>query len=364
MVGSERDSESVLLLRFAVHLGEQGVVFHRWLPTSEEHSIKFPTEHPKAEIKVWFRRDEFIRSSSFDDPTFTDADIPHIGAMASGPLRGALTLCHPCVSRDEISAVAAGQQGELYDKLARQIVGFLLPPVSRFIRILRVVFGQYWLRSLEPWDSRTQTLGNYCRNVLQLHWSTDGNEWSPFVPGPLGISLSSTIGATESFREYLIEEDWRQLAKVTASGFLPPPAADALCRAHEFADTDKLNEGFVQGVTALELAASELMKPRLEQCGQFGWFKGLTLRQKTAVAASLIDGVPEGVIKDGLEAIAVRNAIVHDGVNANGHDWVKLRMLLRMTALIIDKHARGPLTKLPHANIGNREMPSEKWDCQ
>jgi len=205
-----------MLLKFTIRLKNlefdnfsdpNGALFHRWLPDGKDDAIDIPIDHKRNKIKIWFERHGYIkegwvkfdRSKSEIDPTIMDRQLK----LDAGPLHG--EAVYTDITKEERNAVKKNlQDGEEYVKLGKRIISFLYPPISNFISILRIQYGQYWLPEIEPWDSRNVTLGSYCSSTFNLHWSTNkGKSWSRFIPTQQGatfIRLFNEISTCENFR--------------------------------------------------------------------------------------------------------------------------------------------------------------------
>jgi hypothetical protein len=93
-------------------------------------------------------------------------------------------------SPEELAALSKDDKGSAqYLALGKRVVNFLSPPLIALVETLRVRLGQYWLHELRSWDSRTESLGQYCR-MLQLRWrQSPSDEWVNFVPNTPTIEL-------------------------------------------------------------------------------------------------------------------------------------------------------------------------------
>jgi hypothetical protein len=66
------------------------------------------------------------------------------------------------------------------DSFARKIVkSIVYENVSKFIIIIKEIYGQFWVRELEPWDSRKRTIYDYCHKI-GMQWSLDNKNWYEF----------------------------------------------------------------------------------------------------------------------------------------------------------------------------------------
>lgn len=108
------------------------------------------------------------------------------------------------------------------------------------IEVLRTAYGQYWLRSLNQWDSRHESLGSYCQKI-QLEYSLDeGKTWNKFTPDKSIARITATLRTDEDFIQYLTEKDWREVEKVIQEHYQPSLASQILSRAQEFVDQGNL----------------------------------------------------------------------------------------------------------------------------
>ena len=188
-----------LLLKFSVLLSydsatrSQGLLFHRWFPNGPDDAIRV-APHPKATLKFWFEPRECREGGISRGNAVPIEAIPTYGKIVGGSLRGSLEIQGR--SQAEIQCIAENKQGDpTYVQLGKLIIQDLLyEPLSRFTRILRINYGQYWINELPVWDSRSYTLGAYCSSILNLQCSTDdGNTWIPFQPTELMVTFNAGV---------------------------------------------------------------------------------------------------------------------------------------------------------------------------
>ncbi|MEM3648523.1 MAG: hypothetical protein QW506_05095 [Thermoproteota archaeon] len=358
-----------LLLRFTIILEDYslqtvsrnyGPLFHRWLPDGEKDAIVLDTNDSNAKLKVWFERRGFVDNGwiKFDyarrevDPEI----IPMQAILDAGPLEGLLEIQE--LSEEQVAPLRENKTGdELYIALGKRVVEKLIfPPVSRFLNILRTSYGQHWIRKLEKWDSRKESLGNYCDMELNLKWSLDGGKaWKPFIPDARIQRVTVRVMGPSEFSEYLTEEDWKELAKLTQERFEPSFAAFVLVQAHQFFDQGNLKHAFIEGVSALELALNEFIRQKLHGSdsllGAVSKFQELPLRVQVITVAAIL-GCPLQDIEHTIKAIETRNKIVHEGWNPPDDAKVELSGLLKTVALLLP----GSRFKFPSANPSNMIM--------
>ena len=266
-----------LLLRFAIVLEDRnegllsrryGPLFHRWLPDGAQDAIELKTGDPGVCLRVWFERRGYMDGAfaKFDhDRQEIDPEaIPELGVLDAGPMRGLLQIDNP--TPDELRVLRDVKTGnDAYRALGKRIVKKLIhTPVSRFLDILRVTYGQHWLSTLEPWDSRSETLGDYCMYSLHLKWSLDGGEkWQDFIPEEPSKVVHLSVHLQSSFSEYLSEADWQELGRILQTDYEPSPAAEALSSAHSMLDTGHTKQALIEGVTALEIGMKEFLRHAL-----------------------------------------------------------------------------------------------------
>ena len=343
----------MIKIRFRIHLENynvhellrSGVIFNKWLPDGANDAINVPVNHATNKLQIWFERRGYLENSFIRyDHQRSEVDpavMTRQGKLEAGPLRGEAVFTS--VSNEELIAVKEGLVGsEEYLALGKRIIEFLYPPLSNFISILRTQYGQYWLQKLDSWDSRKQSLGDYCRSTLDLLWSEDGEQWDRFAPTELQAMVYVSKLPGRGYEEYLTKADWECLSNSFNPYESPSLAAVILGRAHEFYDSGELRQSFVEGVTALEVALSEYVS------------KKLVHHPQTLVAASNIlndskTGVQEkftwvsaisGLISDEafaktIEAIKTRNDIIHKGFMPNVSAGKALRVLFETVKVFL-----------------------------
>jgi hypothetical protein len=268
------------------------------------------------------------------------------------------------LSEDELAALIEDKKGApAYEALGKRVISLVYPEISRLINIMRRNYGQYWVKELEEWDSRERTLGSYCRFIIHSEWSLDnGKTWQSFVPNdPMGYVQTVILHSKKKFMDYISKEDWQCLADYYKKGYSPSPSANMLLRTHELLDQGNLRHAFIEGITAFEMALSEFMRDKLR--GRDVLHKSLSnffeLRlpsQLTSTAVAL--GLDPGNIENAIEAIAIRNKIVHEGYDPPSSSRDKLQALMNITARLIS----GPNIRFPTISPGNAIMPVENWE--
>lgn len=370
---------STLLLRFRINLEERngstysahkGPLFHRWLPDGEKDAIILNTGYPKAELKVWFERFGCIRKGdSFITHDYERREVDpdtmvKQGVLEGGPLFGLLKI--QALSEEELTALRENKVGDAhYVDLGEKVVKLIHTPLARFLNILRTNYGQYWIRALEGWNPRTESLGSYCslKSKLNLEWSLDEEEtWTTFKPNEPIIHLTATMIMDRSFREYITKEDWQEIAKVNKERYEPSLAASLLARAHKFMNQGNLKHSFVEGVSALEVALEEFVRQKLDNDDSLAEsiqaFWGLPRRTQMISIVSTLGTTQADDMKLAVKAIAMRDKVVHKGWDPPKSAERELSGLLKTVATLLP----GPRFRFPSGNPGNTMKPEEEWE--
>jgi hypothetical protein len=370
-----------LLLRFRIDLrrfdsslnvGQEWPVFHRWLPNGKEDALTFDMKDSNLELKIWFERWGVVEGGLIEyrsgkqefDPTI----IPTQGYLVAGPLFGQLTISN--IPDEDIVLLRENKNDDQrYINLGKKVVKDLIyPPIARFINILRITYGQYWLQKFEGWDARVVDIGTYCGNTLRLEWRADtGVTWLPFIPEPKEryMRVVATAPSIERLRQYLTEEDWHDLEKMVRDGYEPSLAATLLAQTHRLIDRENWREALIEGNTALELAIDERIRSRLDSDKKLlnlltSRFNDLPLRIKLLSIGTFIDNISLEDINHTLEVIDMRNSVVHEGWEPTSPNDVRvaLRGLVSLVTLLLP----GPGFKFPTARQGNMIRQPEDWE--
>mgnify|MGYP000023412757 CR=1 FL=1 len=368
---------STLLLKFVVWLENynlpdvvcpHGLLFHRWLPDGKKDAIILDTGDSNAKLKVWFERYGYVDNGyiKFDyerrevDPNI----IPKQAILDGGPLFGELEI--QGLSEEELEALRENKIGsEAYVRLGKRIVKRVIyPTIRRFIDILRTNYGQYWVKNIEPWDSRKGSLGYYCNSILQLKWSLDGGRtWRPFIPNEIKIG-PITLTILEDFTSYLTEKDWKELEKVFNGGYEPSLACLLISRAHALLNQGNLKYAFIEGVSALEIALSEFIKRNAPQLPDplvnylKLHFRKMPIKARLMIVATASGKIPTEDLEKAIKAIDIRHDIVHEGRDPPADSKEMVRALLNAAAALVT----GPKFRFLNANPGNVIKPVEEWE--
>jgi hypothetical protein len=365
---------TTLLLVFEIHLEQHdiptpvrhhGPLFHRWLPNGQEDAIVLDAGDPNAELKVWFERRGYVDSGlikfSYERREVDPEIVSKQAILDAGPLMGLLELRG--LPQEQLVAIQEDKIGDdHYRAIGKKVANRLLyPPVARFLNILRVNYGEYWIRELEKWDSREESLGSYCSTTLSLKWSLDGGEhWAPFCPDKPVVQLRGRMRRT--YPGYLTEEDWQELAQTAQQEYEPSTAAYILARTHQLLDQDNLKHALIEGVSALELALSEFIRRKLHDSDllveSIKAFWNSPLHSRVVSLAPILDTLSLQDIEHTVKAIKMRNEVVHEGWSPTDDAKVELSGLLHTVAALLT----GPRFKFPSAKPGNAIMSEDQWE--
>ena len=358
----------MILIRFKLYLEDyniaddlirpHGPLFHRFLPNGRADAINIPVSDKRNKLEVWFEQRGYTKDGfiSYDDQRIEVdiALIPRQCKIDGGSLVGEAYFAN--TTESEMKSVEADRQGDEYKQLSRRIIDFLLPPLSRFIEMLRTQFGQYWLKGIDRWDSRVQSLGSYCA-MLGLTWSSDGKTFRLLSPTPLQMTVTAPSLPGRGFAEYLTRDDWARI-KTSFDPQIPTSLALVILgSANRLLDTGHLRQALVEGVSACELALGEFLrknKSLVEMLPEaFNQFSKLALPSQLTLAAAMTGLVEKDILSQALKAIDRRNEIVHEGRMPSVEDETLLRKLFQVSIVLL----RLPECKLPGLAAFNQLQP-------
>ena len=357
-----------LLIKFGIHIHEQlpfdvlrkppnGPLFTKWLPNGEADAIALKTNDSSASLRVWFRRHGVIGERGliefeWDKWEGNEATISKQGILDAGPLYGKLQLTG--ISDETLQVLIDKDEGNpAYLKLGKKVIDILFETVERFLMILRECFGQYWIRRLEKWDSRTQSLGGYCFEWF-LFWSSDGNQWEKFTPDK-DKTRKVRIGTWGIFPydEFLTHEDWLNLPSIVESNYSSSVSIQLIRRCYYVLLHGDSKYALIEGISSLELALEEFVRTK---CDAFKTqalnqkFKDMHKSGKLALVCCLTPGIEHDDIDKAIKAIEARNAVIHDGADAPADT----KQLLQAVIRIVKKLLAPPAIKFPaHSAINN-----------
>jgi hypothetical protein len=155
-----------------------------------------------------------------------------------------------------------------------------------------------------------------------------------------------------------------EVERLTNEQYKPTLSALTLISALEMMETGLATQSIIEGVTALELAISELVRTKL--AGRTALVKGsesfwtLSLPTRLIIASTLLGRFRAEEVEGALRAIRLRNDIVHEGRQVTEEDDSVLRALLVVAAKLI----HGTRFRLPLAADLSRNVrqSSERWE--
>lgn len=372
-----------LLVRFRVDLEPEqidesfrphGALFHRWLPDGPDDALKVPTGHPGTTIRYWFERLGF--SNPGEDRIYFARNRREVderlmvrqAILDSGPLHGELRT--ESWSEDEHGVVTSGATGSAaYIAIAKRLVdGIVIPLTRRFIRVLQVDFGQYWLAQLHSRDSGSASLGAYCSH-LQMCWRRDGTDdkWQNFLP--TSRSYSATATNQSGFHHYLRPDDWRSMPeRVSSSAMDDDCSVELLLRSRLFEDLDgDLSLALIEAATAGEVLVERVVRNYKKNSTVTDSMPGLaklTASERFFIVARLCGGVEEARAALGARVWGLRNKVVHRGWRPSETEEAEARDALDALCLamaqLLDRQSPRLVTAFPM----NAWAEPDVWDKQ
>lgn len=378
-----------LVLKFSIELEREfdkenypeGPVFHRWLPDGQIDAIMLKDD-PDISLKVWFERfgitakdwdGDYIKFE-YGKKDFEPTIIPKQSSLIAGPLRGRLEIS---VSEEQLqSLITNDKENENYIQLGKKVVRLLVLPISEFINILRINFGQYWIKELEKYDFSTnqsalygRSLASYC-NFIGLYWSVDEKDWKLFEPGKRmpGI-LAAVMTDNKKYLEFITKEDWKNISEIRYKEEYSV-AQDMLMEFSELLDKDLLNQAIINGITSLEVAINSFMKNELKGSNAFSEVKEGSLIKKIIILGTGLHLAPtdiEGI----LQVYRWRNDLVHEGLTpekalskgkpeiTTSQKKTKLELVRKMIVLLLGNKFKFP--SLAYATRNTHVLSEDKW---
>jgi hypothetical protein len=323
----------------------EGPLFHRWLPDGEKDAIRLSNDDSVDELDVWFERrmqlnNGYLQWTGVDDDF--DADVMRRqGRLDAGWLIGELKLAG--ISSATVTALKASKDDATsaetppYVQLGKRVVKYVQPLLSQFLRVLRDQYGQYWLRSLEPWNSQDESLGSYCRQ-LRLKWFDEQQQqWNEFVPTPEKVRLT-IVSDLRKFKQFLTAEDWGKLRNGGARQTLPI-GAELLARAARLLHEGEHRLAFVEASSAVETVVTERLKPPTTLKHTAAALQSFVDSANTrALVASVmrLSGYDDADTEIVLSVVDLRNKVVHDGYSPGKDDVRVLVSALPLVARLLN----------------------------
>ena len=320
-----------------------GPLFTHWLPDGEKDAIQLRTDDPDATLTVWFERYGHKPEGKFIvfDKEKREADLETIARQAvldAGPLSGKLRLQN--IPDETIDVLRRGDMTDArYQKLAKRIVKIVPDSINPFLILLRINYGQFWLREVDAWDSREITVGMFCRR-WGMRWSTDGTTWQPLKPDEENTVRSHVIGfgGEPPFHELLTQADWEHLKTAVLNPYTPSVAGYLLNRCRSLLSRGELRYALVEGMSALEIALDEYVSRKcdgpLKNQVFNDKFGNMHAVGKMALVAYMVPGMVPGDIEETAKAIECRNKLVHEGTDPPRDCYSWLDAAIRVTGRV------------------------------
>jgi len=338
------------------------LLFHRWLPNGQEDSIKLETRYPKTELKIWFERFGTVRNNEIVFDRVKQEVDPNImnknGILYSGPLFGLFVLKDITVEEKETLRKNEVNDPK-YIEFGKKIIRIIDEPIIDLIDLLRIKYGQYWLNRFSRWDSKTTTVGNYF-NMFRINFSLDnGINWNKFYPQNVSVTGVSIIGG--DYREYFTKNDWKNLSGDVKKTSKFGSASYVLREAEKLLQQKKMKLAFIEGVSALDLALTELYHERFsslpESQKNVNTFLDLPLPIQLIGSLSLSKKITQNQIQNSLKAIKIRNKIAHTGYDPIREEIQVLRSLLGVILKLLNQSD----FRFISSSTGNAIMDDESW---
>jgi hypothetical protein len=256
----------------------------------------------------------------------------------------------------DIAALGSGQ----YEDIGKKVLRVSEEPIIAFVENLRTVFGQAWLPRLEKWDSRNESLGAYWQHRQALYSIDDEKTWSKFRPGNALVHITGKLPNTAAYKLLLTERDWQSLGGVHA-GTRVPIALDVFAEASRSLALADMKLALLESVTALEMALDEFSR-RMRLAGRdplkaIPQLANATLPVRVGCLAAVRGGIDPKHVISALDAISLRNKVVHDGERPSENDArLAARDVLQLAARFCDPEPRIVSPLAPCV------IPEDKWN--
>lgn len=343
-----------------------GPSFHRFLPNNQKDKLEKKLTSLNGKISLWFERrgildDQFIKYDSKNKLENEDTILKQ-GILDGGPLFGQIFVND--VSIELFQVLKDNKIGDThYIVFGKKIVKEIIEHSTILVNIFRELYRQYWIGNDQNWDSRYQSLGSFCKWNLSLKYSIDnGRTWNDFIPDEERHELHLDSLISFDFSDFISNKDWIEIKSLFKKSFKPSIASIYITRAHETCDRGDLKKAFIESVTALEMALEyklngnkQLTNPILESVQSF---TALPIKSQFSIFALECGKVKSIEIENSLEAIKIRNKIVHEGYTPKKSEKSKLYSLLASISLMINE----PVSKFPSSNRGNAIQSVKSWE--
>jgi hypothetical protein len=141
---------------------------------------------------------------------------------------------------------------------------------------------------------------------------------------------------------------------------MPPELGELVLRAHELLDQGLVRYALLEAATLAELAVEEYLKERVKRdkgrLMAIQQFWELPLRAKLVIVATLAEIIEAQEIDSAVQAISLRNEIVHEGKEPPENAGGLARSLIQLSAKLVF----GEEYKMPSAWIGNKLFKDDR----
>ena len=336
-----------------------GLLLYKWCPSGEADAFDLVSPNNNIRYKIWFSGNQIqdLKTEKKEDGSIESVTVeaPRQALYESGNLMGIFELLD--LPENQISSVLSNGVGDqYYENLGKNVVKFIYEDMSRFIKIIRYHFGQYWVPAMTNWDSRLQSLGSYCSGYLNLHWRHRlSNNWHEFMPTNKQLNFSLILPSEEFLQSYFSKDNINEFIRIFEDGYDPTIAEIFMTNSNKDYNSGDINQAFIEACSGLELALDDFFRHKLDGLSIFqkeanGYFS-LPLRQKLCISASFLGLTSQDLISSALKAIDTRNKIIHDGfmVHNDNNNRKNLYSLLEVISSLIPELR----PKILKSNVGN-----------
>jgi hypothetical protein len=343
-----------------------GPAFHRFLPDNKLDKIERKLTSFDGLISFWFEKRGILSNSyiKYDNKKklINEDLIPKQAILDAGPLFGEVTINKLSTKLKKVLEDNRTGNSE-YVSFAKKLVKEITEYSNDLINIFRYLYKQYWIKNIDIWDSRYQSLGSFCKRDLSMQYSLDnGKTWKTFLPDEERHVVHLESNISDDYSDYISQNDWYDIKALYKSDFKATIASVFLTQANSTYDNGDLKKAFIETVTALEIAIEQVINknPKITNSilKSIQSFKSIPRNSQFSLIAMLCENIYSNEIENSLKAIDIRNSIVHNGYNPKATDSKYLKSLL----FSISKIIKEPVTKLPSVNRGNAIMSIESWE--
>lgn len=332
----------------------RGLLFSKFLPKDSEDSLEIKLKDGK--INFWFERRGFHDEDGFiihdlNKKEISESVIHRQGIIEGGPLFGILQL-DTAISKFNFKENEI--ENEELIKITKTLVKIIDVETQKILDLLRFNFGQYWIIDNINWDSRFCSLGHHCKYTLHLQWFDDENKfWNDLIPNNPSATITADSLIKSDFSDYMTNENWEKLKNLLADEHSPSIGQRYLIEAYTSLDSGALEKAFIDAVTVLEIALDQYYKSIREQSSKvgimFNRIKDLGNKEQLINIFVNNNTITKAELEDAIDAIDLRNKIVHERYVSKTADKPKLLVLFKLISLLIGE----PISKLVSPNTGN-----------